>query len=203
MDYSFGAFNESGEFQKVRMQTLGDMWGSGLFKANACDFCDDVTTELADISLGDAWIDPYKKDGLGNSIIITRSVFAENLILEGISSGDLNIDVVNKDKIIRSQDASFRHRQGGIYERISQNEKLSKLYPKKRQRFFKKAPYEFRLVQLERRKIRQLSLDFWNMTKESNLFEKKLKVHRDKLKTLSKFFHRVQKLKKILGIKTL
>jgi coenzyme F420-reducing hydrogenase beta subunit len=42
------------------------MWGTGLFKSNACDFCDDVTTELADVSL-DAWI-PYNKDGLGNSV---------------------------------------------------------------------------------------------------------------------------------------
>jgi coenzyme F420 hydrogenase subunit beta len=30
------------------------MCASGLFKANACDYCDDVTTELVDISLGDA-----------------------------------------------------------------------------------------------------------------------------------------------------
>ena len=37
----------------IKMSLLGDMWGTGLFKANACDFCDDVTA-VKDISLGDA-----------------------------------------------------------------------------------------------------------------------------------------------------
>lgn len=37
---------------EIKMCEIGDMWGTGLFKANACDYCDDVTTELADLSLG-------------------------------------------------------------------------------------------------------------------------------------------------------
>ncbi len=39
------------------------MWGGGLFKANAYDFCDYVTTELADISLDDARLPRYNQDG--------------------------------------------------------------------------------------------------------------------------------------------
>ena len=58
--------------------------GNWSFKSNACDFCDDVLTELADISLGDAWIDPYDKSGLGNSIIITRTKTAQTLIKNGL-----------------------------------------------------------------------------------------------------------------------
>src|SRR5699024_5729330 len=85
-DYSFGAFDNDEDFYQMKMKEVGDMWGTGLFKANACDFCNDVTTELADISLGDAWLDEYKMDGLGNSIIITRSTIANEIIKKGITA---------------------------------------------------------------------------------------------------------------------
>ena len=51
--------------KQLKMWELGDMWGTGMFKANACDFCDDVTSELADISIGDAWISSHINDGRG------------------------------------------------------------------------------------------------------------------------------------------
>ena len=82
-DYSFGCADvTSGDYKKIKMREVGDMWGTGFFKANACDFCDDVVTELADISLGDAWLEPYSKDGRGTSVIVTRSPLAELIIQE-------------------------------------------------------------------------------------------------------------------------
>ena len=89
-DYSFGAYDNVNRFHQLKMQTQGDMWGTGMFKANACDFCDDVTTELADISIGDAWLPPYSNDGLGTNVIITRSKFVDDLILKGIRLNELS-----------------------------------------------------------------------------------------------------------------
>ncbi|MCA1760485.1 MAG: Coenzyme F420 hydrogenase/dehydrogenase, beta subunit C-terminal domain, partial [Bacteroidales bacterium] len=84
-DYSFGCKDlKDNTNRTIRMKVVGDMWGTGLFKANACDFCEDVTTELADISMGDAWIKPYHLDGKGTNIVITRSHFADKLIQQGI-----------------------------------------------------------------------------------------------------------------------
>ena len=83
-DYSFGCKDEEGALHTIKMRKVGDMWGSGMFKNNACDFCDDVTTELADISLGDAWLNPYNQDGKGTNVMVTRSKLAEDLINEGI-----------------------------------------------------------------------------------------------------------------------
>ena len=31
-------------------------WGMGIFKLGACDYCDDIVGETADISFGDAWL---------------------------------------------------------------------------------------------------------------------------------------------------
>ena len=38
-------------------------WGAGFFQNPACDACDDVVAETADMSFGDAWVEPYASDG--------------------------------------------------------------------------------------------------------------------------------------------
>lgn len=81
------------------MRNLGDMWGTGLFKLNACDFYDDVTTELADISLGDAWLKPYDSDGAGNNIIKAPL----SIIHEGIDYHSFN------HKLNELREISVRH----------------------------------------------------------------------------------------------
>src|SRR5699024_11089909 len=109
LDYSFSCENEDGETKGVKMREVGDMWGTGYFKNNACDFCDDVVAELADISLGDAWIDPYKKDGRGTNIIITRSKLAEKIIKNGIKANELCVDPISKEDTEQSQRGGFNH----------------------------------------------------------------------------------------------
>ena len=41
---------------KPTSELFGSNWGLGFFKYKACDFCDDVVAETADVSLGDAWL---------------------------------------------------------------------------------------------------------------------------------------------------
>src|SRR5690606_19754602 len=156
-DYSFGAYNSHKVFHQLKMRTVGDMWGTGLFKANACDFCDDVTTELADISLGDAWLPEYNKEGLGNSVIITRSKLADSLITKGIDNKELSVKKVTKEKIIQSQKASFVHRQDLLKFRKT----YLKIKLQKRDKFVKKVTIPYILVQVFRRLTRKKSIDVW------------------------------------------
>lgn len=109
------------------MRSVGDMWGTGLFKANACDFCDDVTTELADISLGDAWLAPYSNDGRGTNVIVTRSRLADEIIQTGMMKGSLVIEEIHPEKFIASQQGSFNHRHDGLLYRINANKHHSDL----------------------------------------------------------------------------
>ncbi len=58
-------------------------WGMGIFKLGACDYCDDIVGETADVSLGDAWLDPFMADWQGANLAIARSPLAARLIEEG------------------------------------------------------------------------------------------------------------------------
>lgn len=202
-DYSFGAFDEKMEFHQIKMRTVGDMWGSGMFKSNACDFCDDVTTELADISLGDAWLNPYTKDGFGTSVIVTRSTIADKLIVEGITKKLLEVEELAVQTFRLSQAGSFKHRHSGLKYRINQKVKKGKLTPLKRKRFFEIIPIEFKIVQKQRMKVRELSLTQWSSKKQLENFEITVFAERDKLVKQTLFYHRIQKIKRILGFKTL
>jgi len=201
--YGFGAYDRQGVFLSMKMSKVGDMWGTGLFKSNACDFCDDVTTELADISLGDAWINPYRKDGRGTSVIITRSLLADKLIKLGEKNGELDVKLISKEEVIKSQAASFRHRQQASKFRIDKNIRSERLVPYKRPRYFQSIPIEFKIVQKERMMLRALSIDLWKKAKNLQEFNQKLEIFKRRLKRKTLIYSRLQRIRRVLKMKTL
>ncbi|MBN2730385.1 MAG: Coenzyme F420 hydrogenase/dehydrogenase, beta subunit C-terminal domain [Bacteroidales bacterium] len=200
-DYAFGCFDKNANQQKtIKMRTVGDMWGTGLFKANACDFCDDVTTELADVSLGDAWLQPYNVDGRGTNVVVTRSTFADTLIQDGVEEDKLTIEKLPLDRFLASQQGSFNHRHTGLSVRIKEAKKKNHPIPPKR---FgnEKITLNFKIVQSLRMIIRQKSLDIWKMTADSVSFDKSMKNPLKQLKFVTQIYHyrreiekRIQKL---------
>ena len=94
-------------------------WGAGFFMNSACNFCDDVVAETADISFGDAWIEPYSLDGRGTNVVVVRSLVIDNLVANAINAGRLILDVVNSGFVEQTQAAGFRQRREGLAYRLS------------------------------------------------------------------------------------
>jgi len=202
-DYSFGAFDKNDVLKTVKMRSLGDMWGTGLFKSNACDFCYDVTTELADISLGDAWLEPYINDGMGNSVILTRSKLADELIISGISNNQLEVSILPVSKFIASQKGSFNHRRLGLKYRMELREKNGFKVPQRASDELQQIPKEFKIVQKYRMELREESLNIWRKYKNAAQFETGIENNKLKLRLYTKIYHKVQQIKKKLGFKTI
>jgi len=196
-DYSYECKDENGNLHTIKMRKVGDMWGSGMFKNNACDFCDDVTTELADISLGDAWLNPYNMDGAGTNVIVTRSQLAEKLMNAGIKSKELSVKPLAFEAFLSSQQGSFNHRHSGLGYRVSLAEKRGITIPPKRHDK-EKISLDFKWVQNQRMKVRKLSLTEWAKHKDSILFDDAMSEHRKKLQKRTKLYHRVRKIKKLI-----
>jgi coenzyme F420 hydrogenase subunit beta len=189
-DYSFGCHDkEKNREVQLKMKSVGDMWGSGLFKANACDFCDDVTTELADISLGDAWLSPYDKDGRGTSVIVSRSSIASQILKEGVKSGKLQLENLSIEKFIHSQQGSFNHRQDSIQFRMEKAKKAGFTVPPKRIRTGQYATFDFKIVQFYRMKVRKKSLETWKKNPNSSSFNGLMKNSLLTLKFATKLYH--------------
>jgi len=198
-DYSFGSTEiTSNELKQIKMRRVGDMWGTGLFKANACDFCDDVTTELADISVGDAWLKPYVDDGRGTSVVVTRSKSAKKLIENAISEQRVQLVDLSLKQFLLSQKGSFNHRQEAQPFRIGLVEKKGQLLPPKRN-VSETISLPFKIVQILRRKSRIKSLKAWNKTPIIEEFDNKMANTLWSLRLATRVNHRIRSIQKKLN----
>jgi coenzyme F420-reducing hydrogenase beta subunit len=107
-------------------------WGIGLFKLGACDYCDDVVGETADISLGDAWLPPLMSDWRGANVAIARSARADELLQLGIESGELSLEPWTADQAAASQASGLRHRREGLAIRLGDRVRRGVWVPTKR-----------------------------------------------------------------------
>lgn len=189
-DYSFGALDHNKKLQTVKMRRLGDMWGTGLFKAKACDFCTDVLTELADISLGDAWLPQYRPDGLGTSVIVTRSKLADQIVRDGMASGELAAQSIHQRRVIQSQGASFSHRQNAVKLREwMARTSLDIDVPHVRRRVLRSVSLAYSVVQIQRERTRSQSLELWKSNPNIEVFNKRMMRYLKTLKSMTEFYH--------------
>jgi len=162
------------------------MWGSGLFKNKACDFCTDVLTELADISLGDAWIPEYNRDGMGNSVVVTRSPLAERIIREGIAAGDLTMKEAPITLVVRSQSGGVNHKLNALKFRLWMSRNFSGLtIPECRTRVEKEVSAADMLVQVLRERVRSNSLRFWQECDDLHRFNRRMRGARSLLQAVT------------------
>ena len=110
----------------------GTDWGLGFFKYKACDYCDDVAGETADITLGDAWLPGEIKDWRGNNIVIVRNTEISEIIKTSSLVGDIQLRLSSPDEFYLSQSANYRHKIDGLSYRLIQANKLGEWVPKKR-----------------------------------------------------------------------
>jgi coenzyme F420-reducing hydrogenase beta subunit len=94
-------------------------WGAGFFQNSACNFCDDVVAETADISFGDAWVEPYSADGRGTNVVVVRSPELRDILQAGMDAGRLALRGVDSEFIAGTQAAGLRQRREGLAFRLA------------------------------------------------------------------------------------
>lgn len=83
-------------------EAFGFAYFNKLFHYKACNICDDIFAEHADVVFMDAWLDEHRKDKLGTSICITRSGLAES-VAHTVFSKNSNVKQVNISVAIEAQ----------------------------------------------------------------------------------------------------
>ena len=117
---------------KPMAELFGSNWGLGFFKYKACDFCDDVVAETADISFGDAWPPEYASDSQGTNVVVVRSKILDSILAQGKAEGRVHLDSLPVEKIVESQAGGFRHRRDGLAYRLALEDASGRWRPAKR-----------------------------------------------------------------------
>ncbi|RPE81593.1 Coenzyme F420 hydrogenase/dehydrogenase, beta subunit C-terminal domain [Vulcaniibacterium tengchongense] len=105
-------------------------WGAGFFMDPACNFCDDVMAETADVSFGDAWVEPYASDWQGTNVVVARSAEVAALLEEAVAQGRLALAPVDAAFVARTQAAGLRQRREGLAYRLAR--RRAGIVPRKR-----------------------------------------------------------------------
>lgn len=150
--YDFGARDSKGGEMLTRPTNslLGGNWGHAMFQLKACDYCDDIFAETADIAFGDAWLSQYTPEWRGTNVVINRHPVLQKIIEESLRTGELELDTLAPEQAAASQEANYRHRWDGLSVRLQDDAAKGRWSPRKRI-----APGS-RLVSKQRRKIVRL-----------------------------------------------
>jgi len=110
----------------------GTDWGLGFFKLNACDYCDDIAGETADVTLGDAWLPRDVGDWRGTNILIVRNKEILTMLRAARTSGEIVLRDAGVVDFVNSQGANYRHRHEGLAYRLRLKDQANQWRPAKR-----------------------------------------------------------------------
>lgn len=165
---------------------VGGKFNLGALMLPACEWCDDVVGETADITIGDAWIPKFESDKNGNNLVIVRNNYINDVILDAVSEGRLKYQELSDSEAWESQSGGFRQRGEGLSHRLSLRESSGKWVPKKRVTpgsikisILRKKIYELRSeVTLESREVFKVALEKNDYSLYKSKLNKKIKCLR-------------------------
>ena len=145
--------------------------------ANACNFCDDVVGETADITLGDAWLPRYETDNKGNNLIIVRNYLINELLDAGRRNNELNIETCTSDDTLWAQAGGFRQRGEGLAYRLYLRLKQNLAVPAKRFKPSNNVPLIRKIIYRLRMRISTISITYYQRARAKRM----LHIYLDKL----------------------
>jgi coenzyme F420-reducing hydrogenase beta subunit len=103
LDHRFECRSGAGEGarqgQIYQTEGMGWLWGHDCFKVAGCNFCDDITSELADVSFADAVDEPHCHGNGGANFVMVRSEAAGRLLAAGRDRGDIFLEDVAAEPV--------------------------------------------------------------------------------------------------------
>ena len=97
----------------------GPLFSSFFFTPRRCLMCPDETNELADLSLGDAWLPELRKQRKGESLVIARTETGEQMLQRACAAGVISLFPLNRDKAKATQAAPLKFKKQDFETRLA------------------------------------------------------------------------------------
>jgi coenzyme F420 hydrogenase subunit beta len=132
-NYYFSCTGTEGDKGKVFWNDgASEAWVNRWFTQNACNYCDDVFAECADVTFMDAWLPEYVQDYRGTSLVLVRSARMQDVMCEGIRSEEIHLKTIAVQKLIKSQSSGIEEKRIILAHRLYQNKIKGMFSPQKR-----------------------------------------------------------------------
>jgi len=110
----------------------GGPFNIGAMMPNACNYCDDVAGETADLIIGDAWLPRYKNDWRGKNMVICRHSGIGQILQTAHANNRIVLDTMDHDEAVQAQAGAFRQRREGLAYRLRRQDRQGDWRPQKR-----------------------------------------------------------------------
>ena len=131
--FYFSCVNMKGETGKVfNSEGVSQAWIHRWFTQNACNYCDDIFAECADVTFMDAWLPEYISDYRGTSIIVVRSTLVREIINDEMNSGKICINPIPAQDMIQSQAGLIHVKRVHLANRLYLDQRNRLPHPTKR-----------------------------------------------------------------------
>jgi coenzyme F420-reducing hydrogenase beta subunit len=107
-------------------------WTQRHFQFDACNYCEDVFAEVADVAAMDAWLPEYARDPRGHSLLVVRHPEVRDLLLRGEAEGRCRLIEEPPRRIVESQAGAVAFKREGIASRLQIAREKGRSVPPKR-----------------------------------------------------------------------
>jgi len=152
---------EGHEARVFSSEGIAEAWVNRWFTPNACNYCDDIFAECADVTCMDAWLPEYFRDYRGTNLVMVRSPIITDLIAGGVAKGEIQADPVPVQDLIRSQAGVVDLKRRHLASRLYLDQQKGLRVPKKRVSPKKPVDPLLRWEILLKESMRLRSRDLW------------------------------------------
>jgi len=100
-NFYFSFTTADGEEQRIFWnEGIAEAWTNRWFTPAACNYCDDVFAECADVTCMDAWLPEYSRDSRGTSLVLVRSPLVREVVERGQG---ISLDPIPVERVVQSQ----------------------------------------------------------------------------------------------------
>ncbi len=132
-NYYFSCTNAQGDTGRIFWdEGVAEAWTNRWFTLNACNYCDDVFAECADVTFMDAWLPEYVKDYRGSSLVLVRSPLLQTMITEGGRSKEIILETIPIQKAVESQAGGIAGKHSDLGYRLFTSKNAGCVTPHKR-----------------------------------------------------------------------
>ena len=172
--FYYSCENKNGDTGKVFYnEGVSRVWSNRWFTLSACNYCDDVYAECADVVFMDAWLPEYIPDYKGVNLLLLRSAAVKEIFDEGIKSGKICIDHIPVQELIESQEGIIHDKKDHLAYQLYLNRKNSLPCPVKRvePKNIWMAPFQKREIKLKEQ-MRIISRDLWTGENKNGMYNR-------------------------------
>jgi len=149
---------EGDEKKIFSREGISEAWTNRWFTPNACNYCDDVFAECADVVCMDAWLPEYSRDSRGMSLVLVRSPQVRDIIERGQGIRAKPIPV---QKLVQSQAGVVAIKRGQLAYWLYLNGEKGLLPLRKRVEPVRSKNLFLRQQVILKEKMQRLSKEWW------------------------------------------